>query len=385
MLQAGGDKEGSLKAYEDAVGLLDPPAESDIPLLDKALALQRTAGAAKSAAVTTQRLLTLLQDPKERASRRREAALLLEAQGEYGQAGELLEQALAENPKDEAVLASVVAAYERAKRRTELEAVLSSSLPYLEPVADDPRARSAAGEPVGEAGRAAPQEPRQQERHRGGAERGRHRQRPGQRPGRCWPTLYGDKADYAEAALDNRRKLVAADVTHAESLRTLARATPAEGRVDWARCFFEALELFGLAEKKDRAFLAAHPPPARKPEDPYASSHRGGRPRQLPGPPRGAGDERGVRHHVGGRARHRRAIDREPGPHPAGQGLAHLRRGHRARSSPRCPRRWATGEASLYVSPQAGAAGIRVLVPGAARHRGRPAAGRQRPQPSCAS
>ena len=248
------------------------PARATFPCSTRPWPCQRAAGAAKAAAATTQRLLTLLQDPKERAARRREAALLLEAQGEHGQAGELLEQALAENPKDEAVLASVVAAYERAKRRNELEQVLSSTLPYLEPVADDPRARSRrAGlwEKLGELRR---KQPRHQERHRGGGERGGHRARPGQRPGAAGQPLRRQEPTTPRRPCATAASWCARDVTHAESLRTLARAYAGQGRIDWARCFFEVLELFGLTEKKDRAFLAAHPPPVRKPEDPYAAT-----------------------------------------------------------------------------------------------------------------
>jgi tetratricopeptide (TPR) repeat protein len=361
VLQAGGDKEGSLKAYEDAVGLLDPPAESDIPLLDKALALQRTMGAAKSAAATTQRLLTLLQDPKERASRRREAAVLLEAHGEHGQAGELLEQALAENPKDEAVLASVATAYERAKRRADLEAILSSSLPYLEPAADDPRAKSrraALWEKLGEL---------------------RHKSRDNKSAIEAvqnavtldsdrvsarvlLATLYGDKSEYAEAALDNRRKLVASDVTHADSLRSLARNYAADGRVDWARCFFEALELFGLAEKKDRAFLAAHPPPVRKPEDPYASSiEEGDRARYLAHP------EARVMSEVF--ATLWEGVPGIGGPSIESLGLTPLDKVSPisdvviAQIFSQVSKALGNRKASLYVSPQAGAAGVRVLVP----------------------
>ena len=271
VLQAGGDSEGSLRAYEDAAGLLDPPGESDIPLLDKTLSLQRAAGSAKAAAATTQRLLTLLQDPKERAARRREAAVLLEAHGEHGQAGELLEQALAENAKDEAVLAGVVSAYERGKRHSDLANVLSSTLPTLDPVPDDPRARSrrsALWEKLGELRR-------KSQDVKGAIEAAETAvsidvDRISARI--LLASLYGDRNEYAEPALLNHRRLVMNEVTHAESLRTLAQSYAGQGRIDRARCLLEALELFGLAKEKDRAYLAAHPTPARKPEDPYAAS-----------------------------------------------------------------------------------------------------------------
>ena len=80
--------------------------------------------------------------------------------------------------------------------------------------------------------------------------------------------LYGDKTEYAEAALDNHRQLVRVDVTRDDSLRPLAAAYMAEGRIDGARCCYEVLSLLGLADKEDRAFLAAHPPPERRPRIP---------------------------------------------------------------------------------------------------------------------
>ncbi len=360
VLQTGGDKEGALKAYEDAVALIETAAESDIPLLDKALAMQRTAGAAKAAAATTSRLLTLLSDPKERASRRREAALLLEAHGEHGQAGELLEQALAENPKDEAVLASVVTAYERAKRRADLEAILSSSLPYLEPVADDPRARSRrAGlwEKLGELRRKSdPKAAIEAIQNAVALETDRVSARV------LLAGLYGDKGENAEAARENRRKLVASDVTHAESLRVLARAYAADGRIDWARCFFEALELFGLAEKKDRAFLAAHPPPVRKPEDPYASSiEEADRTRYLAHPEARVMSEvfstlwEGVPG-IGGASIESLGLTPLDKVSPISDVVI-------AQIFSQVSKALGNRKASLYVSPQAGATGLRVLVP----------------------
>ena len=55
-------------------------------------------------------------------------------------------------------------------------------------------------------------------------------------------------------------------------MRTLAQAYVAQGRLDAARCCFEVLSVLGLADKEDWAFLAAHPLPERRPEDPYAAA-----------------------------------------------------------------------------------------------------------------
>jgi tetratricopeptide (TPR) repeat protein len=82
--------------------------------------------------------------------------------------------------------------------------------------------------------------------------------------------LYEERPEHAEAAALNNRMLVRADITRPEPLRALAAAYAAQGRLDRARCCFEALELLGGATAEDRAFLAAHPAPVLKPEDPYS-------------------------------------------------------------------------------------------------------------------
>src|SRR4029079_6140356 len=115
------------------ITLAGPLDESHVPLLEKALAQHRAAAALQPAAEVATLLIGLMKDPALRASRRREAALLLEEQGDFGKAGELLEQALGEDPRNEAVLGSVVTAYERARRKTELEAVLTTTLGNLDP------------------------------------------------------------------------------------------------------------------------------------------------------------------------------------------------------------------------------------------------------------
>jgi tetratricopeptide (TPR) repeat protein len=361
VLQKGGDSEGSLRAYEDAVGLLDPPTESDIPLLDKTLTLQRAAGSAKAAAATTQRLLTLLQDPRERAARRREAAVLLEAHGEYGQAGELLEQALAENSKDEAVLAAVVSAYERGKRRNELETVLSATLPTLDPVPDDARARARrAGlwEKLAELRRKSHDVKSAIEAVENAvsidSDRASAR--------RLLASLYADKEEYAQLALVNRRLLVLNEVTHTESLRVLARTYAGQGRIDWARCFFETLELFGQTEKKDRAFLAAHPPPVRKPEDPYAGTiEELDRARYLAHPEARTMSEVFATIWEG--------LPAGGGPSVESLGLTPLDKVSPisdvviAQIFSQVSKALGNRKASLYVSPRAGITGLRVLVP----------------------
>jgi tetratricopeptide (TPR) repeat protein len=268
-IQAGiNDAENARAAYSEAIVLAGTLDEAHIPLLEKALAQHRAAQALQPAAEVATQLVALTKDPTMRAARRREAALLLEEQGDFGKAGELLEQALAEDPKNEAVLGSVVTAYERARRKTELEAVLTSTLENLEPVAEDPRARTRRAELWEKLGDL------RRRRNKEGAiaalqtavsiegERVTARA--------ALAKLYGDKEEYAQAALENHRRLAMADLGRDDSLRTLARAHAAKGEIDRARCFIELLDLFGLSKRDDKAFLAAHLPPPRRPEDPYA-------------------------------------------------------------------------------------------------------------------
>ncbi len=174
--------------------------------------------------------------------------------------------------------------------------------------------------------------------------------------------LYADKSDYADAALVNRRKLVAADVTQAESLRLLGRSYAGLGRIDWARCFFEVLELFGLTEKKDRSFLAAHPPPIRKPEDPYAASlEEADRTRYLAHP-----ETRGMSEVF---AAIWEGVPGVGGPSVEGLGLTPLDKVSPisdvviAQIFSQVSKALGNRRASLYVSPQAGVTGLRVVVP----------------------
>ena len=69
--------------------------------------LQRTKGAAEDAARTSALLVDLVKDPKERAERRRESALLMAERGAVREAAALLEQSLVEDPQDEAALTAL--------------------------------------------------------------------------------------------------------------------------------------------------------------------------------------------------------------------------------------------------------------------------------------
>ncbi len=257
-------------AYEEAVSMLAAPTDAHIPLLGKTLALQRELGATKAAADTAQLLIDLEQDPKERALRRREAALLMLDQGEPAKAAEYLEKALVDSPSDEAVLETLCVAYDKAARRADVAPVLARLLPDLAPVAVDPKARelrASLWERLGEL-RKLDDEP--------GAIAALQRAvevSPGRVSAReALAELYGDRIDYVEEAQDNHRRLVLADVTRADSLRALGNTYASQGRIDWARCCFDVLKLLGLAEGDDHGFLETHQSAAQKAEDPYAGT-----------------------------------------------------------------------------------------------------------------
>jgi len=269
VLATTGDGAGARAAYENAVSFLDQPGDGDGSVLEKLFAAQRQAGAAQDAAATGLRLVSLAREPRQRAARRREVAALLEELGDHGKAGELLEQALAESPKDEAVLQDVVVAYERGKRRTDLEVVLATTLPDLPPVTKpkDRARRAGLWEKLGELRR---------RKNKSGAIEALE-QAVAHEPERVsarvlLAKLYGDKAEYIEPALANHKALVLADLSRDDSLRTLAHVYASRGRIDWARCCLEVLEVLGLADGEDQAFLAKHPAVVRKPEDPYATT-----------------------------------------------------------------------------------------------------------------
>ena len=257
--------------------------------------------------------------------------------------------------------------------------MLSSTLPDLEPVADDPRARSRRAELWEKLG-----ELRRKSHDTKSAIEALETavgidERPGQRPGRCWPSCTATRPN-----TPRRRWTTTASWCRPTSPATSRCArwpgpTPARAGVDWARCCFEVLELLGLAEKKDRAFLAAHPPPARKPEDPYATSiEDADRARYLAHP------EARVMSEVF-------AAIWEGVPGLGGPSLESLGLTPLDKVSPiadvviaqifgQIAKALGNRRASLYVSPQAGVSGLRILVPAPPAIVVGPAAGRERPR-----
>jgi tetratricopeptide (TPR) repeat protein len=238
--------------------------------LQKTLGLQRSAGDARAATETALRISEAVTDGKERAVRRREVAALLVAEGDFSRAAAILEKALVDNPRDEEVLLRVCEAYDRADRTKELEALLARTLSDLPPAQDKPAARKRRADlwdrlgslrrghdPAGAITafeRAVEADP----------ERVTARV--------ALAALYADRPEYGEAAQRNNRLLVMADVTNTDALRALAISYAEQGRIDSARCCYEVLDLLGVADGLDRAFLQANPPPDLKPEHPYSGS-----------------------------------------------------------------------------------------------------------------
>jgi len=89
------------------------------------------------AARTSSLLIDLVKDPKERAVRRREAAVLLSKRGETAEAARLLQQALDERPQDEDALAGLCEVWPALGKESELEKMLRKTLPALPAVEDN--------------------------------------------------------------------------------------------------------------------------------------------------------------------------------------------------------------------------------------------------------
>ena len=85
--------------------------------------------------------------------------------------------------------------------------------------------------------------------------------------------LYSDRPGHEEAAIENHRRLLAADITRADSLRALA-AGYAAPRPDRSRPLLPrgARRCSARRRADEEAFLEAHPSPELKPDDPYAAA-----------------------------------------------------------------------------------------------------------------
>jgi tetratricopeptide (TPR) repeat protein len=265
-----GDSTQALSAYEEALKVATPPSEAQVALLEKMLKLQRDGGHDELAARTSSMLIDLVNDPKERAVRRREAAQLLAKRGDTAEAGKLLQQALDDRPEDEETLAELCDIWGRLSKQGELEKLLAKTLPGLAPIEAGSAAaqlRARLWQQLGDL---------QSQRDREGARVSFERvieiqpDRIGARV--ALSVLYADRPEFAEAAIRNHRVLLADDLARTNSLRALGNAYARRGLVDRARCCFEVLALFGGAEAEELSFLESHPTPAFKADDPYAAS-----------------------------------------------------------------------------------------------------------------
>ncbi|HVV49665.1 MAG TPA: tetratricopeptide repeat protein, partial [Polyangia bacterium] len=262
------DEEQALKAYADAHKASAAPSEEQVGLLEKTLKLQRARGDSEGAAETSALLIDLVKDPKERAERRRDAALLLAERGEIKEAAGLLDQALGEDPRDEAALSALCDLGDQLPPSFGLAEKLARALAELPEPADQAAART----------RRARLWQRRGELLRARDPRGAMAAfeqvvalTPDQLPAReALAALYGDDAEHEEAAIENHKQLLEADITRSSSLRALAAIYTRRGLADRAHCCHELLALLGTATPAELAYLRANPAPELKPDDPYA-------------------------------------------------------------------------------------------------------------------
>ena len=277
-----GETPRALESYEAAVQLFDPPTDAQIPVLEKALTLQRDANDVEAASRTSNLLISLVQDPKERALRRREAATMIAARGDGAQALQLLEEAFKENPADDGVLASLCDLLARQGKVKQMGKRLAATLPGLPPPADSPAARqlrASLWERLAEA-----KQKKDPQEAMGAFERAVELDPERVTARRALASLYGEQVQYADAALENLRRLVATDPTRPESVRALADAYAARGMVDPARCAYELTAVLAGDDKAARAYLKKHPAPDLKPDDSYAAPLSDEDRRTLAGP-----------------------------------------------------------------------------------------------------
>ena len=208
------DEAQALEAFGEAVKAYNVPGEEQVSLLEKVLKLQRSTGANEAAAQTSALLVELVKDPKERGERRREAAVMMTERGDVREAAELLEQALVEDPQDEAALVALCELGDKLPKGFGLSEKLGRALAGLAPPNGDAGVAPPSRGAVAAARRAGPQEGTGH-RHRG-VRAGRHArprkaggargaQRPVQRQARLRGRGDGESPPAARAGRDARR------------------------------------------------------------------------------------------------------------------------------------------------------------------------------------
>ena len=264
-----GNKDAARSAYTDATSMLETVAPGEISLLQKLLDLQRADGAVRDAIETARRIADAVEDPTERAGRRREVARLQMDNGDYLEAAQMLEKLLEDNSTDEAAMHDLCAAYEHADCSGDVAHTLERLLPGL-PAAADPqleRGRAELWEKLGDAlaatnlqgGIDALEKAVAIDTDRLSARL--HLAR-----------LYASSPERAELAPQNHRALLRLDPTCEESLHALAADCLANGQSDHAWCCLETLDVLGLATDTERAIFEQHPRPERSTDEPYAGS-----------------------------------------------------------------------------------------------------------------
>lgn len=279
-----GDTAQARAWYEAGAVLFDRPQESQVSVLEKALRLQREAGDGEAAAQTANLLIELVQDPRERARRRREAAALVAGHGQGAKALALIEAALADNPHDDEVLATLCDLLARQNKRAQITKRLAEVLPTL-PAPEDTLAarqrRAALWERLAEGRR---------RKDPTGAiaalERALEIQPDRVSARLALAGLYRRRVEFADAALGNLRQLVDCEPNRTDSVRALADTFAERGLLDAARCAYELVELLAGddADPVARDFLKAHPLPELKAEDPYVAALDDADRRALAGP-----------------------------------------------------------------------------------------------------
>jgi len=262
------DEEQALWAYHEARKASGGPSEEQVSLLEKTLKLQRARGEVEGAAQTSAMLIDLVKDPQERSERRRDAAVLLAEQGNVGEAAALLDQSLSENPHDEAALAALCDLSDRLPRGFDLDARLARALAELPPVGEQQAARARRARLWQQHGELL------ERRDPKGAMAAFEQVvalTPEQLPAReALAVLYGESTEHEQAAVENHRQLLNADITRSSSLRALGALYLRRGQPDRTRCCYELLALLGTATPAERAFLDDNRAPELKPDDPYA-------------------------------------------------------------------------------------------------------------------
>lgn len=253
-------------SYSEAASLLEQNSEAHIPLLEKLLGLERADGDIRQAIQTARRIAECIAEPKVRAARRREVAVLQLEQGEPLAAAETLEKVLEDEPSDEVALHQLCDAYARAGHSSDVAKTLERLLPILPPPSEPKIERERAilwerlgaalalrdvGEGIFALEKAVAADPSRLSARMALAK------------------LYEQNPDRLDLALSNHREILNLEPASEGSLRALATDLIQKNLWDSAHCYLELLALLGLAQEEDRASLGRYPTNIRGIEEPF--------------------------------------------------------------------------------------------------------------------